>query len=405
MKDPVASQDATYVAVLTPPGTAAIATLALHGPRAWTIARALFRPRQGTLADAPVLGRTWVGRLGDPAQGADDVFMAARPAHDGAWIEIHSHGGREVLAMLMELVSAQGALPCSWLELEEHAGMPAWRVAALRTLTEATTVRTAAISLDQYHGAFRQAVTRLLGHFEQHETQQAGDLLEELAQWAPLGRHLASPWRVVIAGPPNVGKSSLVNALAGYQRSVVDAAPGTTRDVVTTRLAIDGWPIELADTAGWREAGDSIERAGIERARESAQRADLCLWVLDASTAPVWPEIPGALCVVNKSDLPAAWDVSQATGAPHVSARTGEGLDELCEALSRRLVPRVPPPGTAMPYTPELCDLIATAQKLLHAGRADGAEQLVRSLVSPDTAAVSSVSHPAGTSGGECGGS
>ena len=104
-----------------------------------------------------------------------------------------------------------------------------------------------------------------------------------LARYAPLGRRLTAPWRVVVAGPPNVGKSSLVNALAGYQRSIVAPTPGTTRDVVTTRLAIDGWPVELADTAGVREATDALETQGVRLAREATAAADLCLWVLDAS--------------------------------------------------------------------------------------------------------------------------
>ncbi len=107
--------------------------------------------------------------------------------------------------------------------------------------------------------------------------------------------------------------------------------PGTTRDVVTTRLAIDGWPVELADTAGVRDATDVLETQGVRMARETTAAADLCLWVLDASAAPVWPEFQGTVqLVVNKIDRPAAWDPNEAAGAVRVSALTGAGLAELC---------------------------------------------------------------------------
>src|SRR5262249_24412086 len=194
---------------------------------------------------------------------------------------------------------------------------------------------------------------------------ERGRLLAELDGRAALGRHLTAPWRVIVAGAPNVGKSSLVNALAGYQRSVVAATPGTTRDVVTTPLAVDGWPVEVADTAGWREPAGALERQGIERARAAAAGADLCLWVLDASAAWVGPERDTPRCGVNKIARPAAWDLSQAASAVRVSARTGAGLPELCQALSRWLVPNPPPTGAAVPFTPSLAEGIAEAQRSL----------------------------------------
>jgi tRNA modification GTPase len=187
---------------------------------------------------------------------------------------------------------------------------------------------------------------------------------------------------VAVAGAPNVGKSSLVNALAGYQRSIVAPTPGTTRDVVTTRLALDGWLIELVDTAGLRADAEALEQEGIVRAREAVADADLCLWVLDGSAPPVWPDedVEVVLQAINKCDLPPAWNPENISGAVRVSARTGEGLEGLCAAVVARLVPDPPPPGAAVAFTPRLCEGIAEAQRALAAGDAVKASEMITAL-------------------------
>src|SRR5262249_7833753 len=163
-------------------------------------------------------------------------------------LELHCHGGIEIVRMLLDVFAERDVRVCSWQNWEPSNPL---RNLAQAALVQATTVRTAAILLDQFLGAFSQALEVIIANLENDETSQGMRRLKELAWRIPLGRHLIQPWQVVIAGAPNVGKSSLVNALAGFQRSVVASTPGTTRDVVTTLLAIDGWPVELADTAGW----------------------------------------------------------------------------------------------------------------------------------------------------------
>jgi tRNA modification GTPase len=365
------TDNATYLARLTPPGTAAIATLAVRGPDAWDMIRDLFQPgARSPLPEVPDAGRFWLGRLGEPSRGgADQVVLAVARAAPVPWLEVHCHGGLEVLRLLEEAFTARGARICSWQDLERQTGDNALRAEALAALAEAPTARTAAVVLDQYHGAFDRAVTAVVAALERQDPA-AGCLLDELARHVALGRHLAVPWRVVLAGAPNVGKSSLVNALAGYQRSVVAPTPGTTRDVVTVRLAVDGWPVELADTAGWRDAGESLEQQGVARARTAAAGADLCLWVLDAAAVPSGPPegLGPVRSVINKIDRPAAWDLEQAPAAVRVSALTGAGLDALQEALSRWLVPDQPSAGAAVPFTPLLAERVEEARRHAQAG-------------------------------------
>jgi tRNA modification GTPase len=370
----------TWIACLTPAGQGALATLAVVGPNAWDTVRQIFQPRNGELPITPQPGRFWLGRLGGDLH--DDAVLAVTRIEPMCCLELHVHGGREVVHYLHELFLARGVESCSWPDFLRLTSADPLQALAAAALAEAPTARTAAILLDQYHGAFHQALQTIESHLERRDMTAALGVGEELARSAPLGRHLTTPWRVVIAGAPNVGKSSLLNALTGYQRSIVAPTPGTTRDVVTVRLAIDGWPVEFVDTAGMREAADSLEGQGIEQARATTATADLCLWVLEATAPPVWPEALSAAVrlVLNKTDLPAHWEVSAACDAARLSAHTGAGIAELCALLGRWLVPHVPPPGAAIPFTPSLCVGILETYQLLQNNNHVGAAKTLAAL-------------------------
>ena len=318
----------THLTCLTPPGKAAIATLAVRGPKAWEITCELFQPRKGALPIEPIAGMYWYGKLG--RDYADEVILAVKQTMPTVSLELHCHGGIEVVRMLQELYEERGV---QVIGAEQFVGDP-----VLALLARAPTMRTAGILADQA-GAWL-AVTP--------------ESLHRLEELIPLGQHLVQPWKIVIAGAPNVGKSSLLNALAGFTRSIVSPTPGTTRDVVTVSLAIDGWPVEMIDTAGIRQAPSSLEQQGIDRARGAVRDADVRFWLLDGAETPIFPdERSGWHYLINKIDLPAAWDWSAVTGALCISAQTKKGLAELCELISRELVPTPPTPGEAVPCLPE----------------------------------------------------
>jgi tRNA modification GTPase len=239
---------------------------------------------------------------------------------------------------------------------------------AWAALADARTERTAAMLLDQWHGAFDRAVDAIRQAVAQNDFEAARQQIDAILSRAELGRHLTTPWRVVLAGGVNVGKSSLLNALTGYVRSIVHATPGTTRDAVTAVTAIDGWPVELCDTAGLRADGnvDAVERAGMDRADESMAQADLVILVLDGNQAwsaedqKLVDRCPEALRVHNKCDLPKS--SAKRPAGIWTSAVRGDGIDDLLAAIARRLVPIAPPAGAAIPMTIEQ---VAAIRKIL----------------------------------------
>ena len=365
-------------ALLTPVGRGALAVIAVRGAGARVLVGRFFTPRRGRPVSHDAAGTIrfgrWQHRAGDPGE---DVVVSVLAA---AELEVHCHGGLAAAEAILASLVAAGAVRLSWEEWIATKGDAEWAIAARVALAAVEGVQPARILTRQLAGAWDAQWSRLTALVA---TGSAGAVRAEAARLlaaARVGLRLGNPWRVVLAGPVNAGKSSLVNALAGHARSIVTPTPGTTRDLVETRLVLGGWELVLVDTAGLRAADavvDPVERAGMARAVAAAGTADLVLRVVPAD-APSPPPAPGPndLLVCSKCDLqadPAAvpWSAGGFGGTHPVatSAATGAGIDRLVAAIVARLVPEEhDDPGLlagAVPVTP---------------GQVDAVRRLLRSL-------------------------
>lgn len=337
------------------------------------------RPLANLPLDRPLFG-TWQAKP-DPAtsvaDAGEEVVVWQRSATD---LEIQCHGGwfarQRIVSGLQELgFESTSREDDPWFA--EGQGIA--RQAELE-LAHALTVKTAAVLQWQVRGALDQALQDLDRRLQDPGQGTAESLIRELQQWAPLGDRLVQPWRVLVSGPANVGKSSLINRLLGYHRSIVFDQPGTTRDLVSALTAVEGWPVELLDSAGIRESATGIEQAGIRLAEAAARQVDLVLQLREADPEPP-PGDPSTgsvpvLTVVNKIDL-LETDRSWPDGWLPVSARLGTGISRIPAAIRDTLIPREPVSGQAIPFRGEHRQWL----ELIAAAMARGERALARDLL------------------------
>ena len=365
----------TIFAPATAPGRSALAIVRISGPAAGEVCRRL------TGRSPPAPRRAVLRRMHDVQSGEalDEGLILWFPAPASFTgedvLELQVHGGRAVVAALLDALSALAGLrPAEPGEFTRRAflngRLDLTAVEGLADLIDAETRAQARQALRQLDGAlgrlydgWRQTLLGALARLEAEidfapEEDVPDDLLDIVRSdvsrlSAEIAAHLADGHRgerlragltIAVVGPPNAGKSSLVNRLARRDVAIVTPLPGTTRDVLEVHLDLAGYPVTLLDTAGLREAADLVEAEGVRRARTRAEQADLRLIMFDGAT---WPDLDPAtlamvdevaVLVVNKCDLtvlPEDLSVEGRAALP-VSCLTGAGITALLEALAER---------------------------------------------------------------------
>lgn len=375
------SNEDTIAAVATPPGQAGIGIIRISGTGARPIAERIFIPRGHN--PFPKSHQLCLGHLSDPRTGKiiDEVLLSyMRAPHSYTRediVEINSHSGYTLLARILEIVLNEGARPAGPGEFTFRAFLNGridlTQAEAVVDLINSRSDRGLELAAQQMRGefrdrieTFRQELIDILSHIEvalDFPEEESGifprrtmaerierELLRPVDQLIRVhSRHkiYMEGIQTVIVGRVNVGKSSLLNRLLNEQKAIVTDVPGTTRDIVESNIDLEGLPLHLMDTAGFRKAPGEIEEIGLELTRRKLAECDLALIVLDRSRALFREDIEiidrspqgRSLIILNKSDLPSGMDPlslkDYSRGAPvlETSALTGEGLDRLRQAI------------------------------------------------------------------------
>ncbi len=410
-------------AISTGNALSAIGILRISGEGCFDVCDRVFRPRNGRPFSRQNPREMVLGNLLDREGRTIDACLAVRFPGPRSYTgedcaEFHCHGSPVVLDEGLRALFAAGARQAGRGEFTKRAflsgNLDLTQAEAVIDLIEAETVQAARSAAGQLGGALREPIEAVRGSLLDITSQfcavvdypdediedlgreeilrtleQAERTLSELLAAAHRGQLLRQGVPTVILGRPNAGKSSLLNALLGYDRAIVTAVAGTTRDTVEEKAVVGGVLLRLIDTAGIRDAEDEVERMGVERSRQAAARAELALLVLDGSQPLAGEDrqalaaarlAPRRLILRNKIDLPQVLDSDSLEGERTLplSARTGQGLDGLEAAVAGLFPAGKTPPGRMLANARQ-AEAVSRALQFLR-----GAREALESGLTPD---------------------
>jgi tRNA modification GTPase len=370
----IADSNDTIVAVSTPYGRSGIGVVRFSGKDCRRLAEQFFERAQGLRVRTATVGK-WVD---DNKETVDEVIVtlfAGPNSYTGEdMLEVSAHGNPVILNRVVQLAQSAGARAARpgefTLRAVANGRLDLTQAEAVHDFIEAQTLEQAKVARRQMEGALskrvkplKDSLVDLIAHLEAGIDFSDDDVappdsaglagrarslaacLKELQRSYNYGRLLLEGGRVVIVGRPNVGKSSLFNALLEMERAIVSDIPGTTRDVVSERIDLEGVPLRFLDTAGLRDTVDPVEKIGVNRTREALAEADLTLVVVDGSEALRPDDLKiirntaevNRILVWNKTDLGKVAEEVEDMPRVRVSAKTGEGLENLRGAIRKNL--------------------------------------------------------------------
>ena len=383
----------TIAAIATPEGNAGLGVIRISGENAFQIADRIYKSKRGRLlADIPPYTASF-GYVYKNNEKMDEcvalVFRAPHSYTGENTVELSCHGGRYLLGQVLEAAIEAGALPAGPGEFTKRAflngKMDLTRAESVMDLIAAQGRAAMEAAFRQHEGALfkkiktvREQLTEISADIAawvdfpeedvpeldpallEKRLKEAEGVLQNLIERYEAGRVIREGIETVIAGRPNSGKSTLMNQLAGYEKSIVTDLPGTTRDIIEEEIRFAGLVLKISDTAGIREAKEPVEKLGVERALKRIQTAELVIAVFDGSEklSPDDRRLmelckgKNAIAVINKADLAQKIEKEEvrkfSRRTVEISAKTGKGLDELEKAVGECAGTRDLRPGSAM---------------------------------------------------------
>ncbi|GJQ57714.1 MAG: GTP-binding protein [Candidatus Scalindua sp. AMX11] len=390
----------TIASIVTPIGEGGIGVVQVSGPRSREIVNTVFRGKRSVDLRTVPSRTLHYGKIYMHERAVDEVIVNTLREEDSYTgedlVEVNCHGGIQAVKKTLECMLSAGAQEADWEALTERARMNGKidliQAEAYGEIPQAKTRLSAKVLVDQYHGVLSSFIRGLIKNMGYGKSEQQlphiRERLSEILETAAFGRAITSPRRLVIAGRPNVGKSTLINALLKEERSIVHGEPGTTRDAIDVLVEVSGIPFTIVDTAGMRETIDTVEKLGVSETRNQLRAADTILYLLDSSI-PIENEDRelfesimeisrdsqkcsdsrrnSVIIVVNKMDLSQKLDTS-VLGREHafplcrISALQYQGFSALEEALTGEF-------SEFIQYTPKRA-IIFTGRQQKHLSRA-----------------------------------